>query len=141
MKYNNLQLAHRLVDELSLADQDLLKPFLPELPEQKTISEIISMVYEAYMWEEEKVNSERLDEIHYQLQYWENFPPARETVLYLEDYEGLPEDSVVLARGLGFPWMKRGDGLWHSASAEVRSDEDMAGVPREVVRKGKENVQ
>lgn len=138
MKYENLQKAHTLVDGLSRADRDVLKPFLPALPEQKTLDEIIEDVYEAYMCAEDEDNCDRLSEIHYQLTNWGKIPPAREYVFSLEDYEELPEDSIVLGRGAGLPWIK--GGFWHSTAGDVRSNEDMRGVPREVIRKGQGDV-
>lgn len=137
MKYENLQQARRLVESYSQEDRDLLLPFLPALPEQKTISEIIEDVYEAYMCAEDEPNSNRLDEIHFQLTNWVKITPARETAFFVEDYEQLPENSVVLGRGV--PWFKR-DILWYGAFGESRSSKEMAGVPREVIRKGTKNV-
>lgn len=138
MKYENLQKAHLLADGLDKAEQDVLKPFLPELPKQKTLDEILEDVYEAYMWAEDEPNSNRLDEIHFQLTNWGKIPPARETAYFIEDYENLPEDSVVLGRGC--PWVKR-DGLWHNTFGGPVGDDDLAGEPREVIRKGNGYVQ
>lgn len=137
MKYETLQQARRLVESYSQEDRDLLLPFLPALPEQKTISEIIEDVYEAYMCAEDEPNSNRLDEIHFQLTNWVKITPARETAFFVEDYEQLPENSVVLGRGV--PWFKR-DILWYGAFGESRSSKEMAGEPREVIRKGTKNV-
>ena len=137
MKYETLQQARRLVESYSQEDRDLLLPFLPALPEQKTISEIIEDVYEAYMCAEDEPNSNRLDEIHFQLTNWVKITPARETAFFVEDYEQLPENSVVLGRGV--PWFKR-DILWYGAFGESRSSKEMAGDPREVIRKGTKNV-
>lgn len=138
MKYENLQQAHTLVDGYSQAEQDVLKPFLPKLPEQKTLDEIIEDVYEAYMCAEDEDNCDRLSEIHYQLTNWGKIPPARETAFSLADYEELPEDSVVLGRG--FPWVKR-EGLWQNTFGGPVGDDDLAGEPREVIRKGNGYVQ
>ena len=138
MKYEKLQQAHTLVDGYSQAEQDVLKPFLPELPEQKTLDEILEDVYEAYMWAEDEPNSNRLDEIHFQLTNWIKITPARETAYFIEDYENLPEDSVVLGRGC--PWVKR-DGLWHNTFGGPVGDDALAGEPREVIRKGNGYVQ
>lgn len=138
MKYENLQKAHTLVDGYSQAEQDVLKPFLPELPKQKTLDEIIQDVYEAYMCETEQYNLDRLAEIHFQLTNWGKIPPAREKALYYEDYEELPEDSVVL--GQGCPWVKR-EGLWHNTFGGPVGDDALTGEPREVVRKGNGYVQ
>ena len=137
MKYENLQKAHTLVAGLSQAEQDVLKPYLPELPKQKTLEEIIEDVYEAYMCETEQYNLDRLAEIHYQLTNWGKIPPARETAYFIEDYENLPEDSVVLGRG--FPWVKR-EGLWQNTFGGPVGDDALAGEPREVIRKGKGHV-
>ena len=138
MKYANLQQARRLVEGFSPKERDLILPFLPTLPEQKTFDEILEDVYEAYMCAEDEANSDRLDEIHYQLENWIKITPARETAYFIEDYENLPEDSVVL--GLGLPWIKEGN-LWHSTRGEVRKSENMAGESREVIRKGSGYVQ
>ena len=137
MKYANLQQARRLVEGFSSTERDLILPFLPPLPEQKMFDEILEDVYEAYMDEGDEDNSDRLDEIHYQLENWIKITPARETAFFIEDYENLPEDSVVL--GLGLPWIKEGN-LWHNTRGEVRKIENMAGESREVIRKGMENV-
>ena len=137
MKYANLQQARRLVEGFSPKERDLILPFLPALPEQKTFDEILEDVYEAYMDEGDEANSDRLDEIHYQLENWIKITPARETAYFIEDYENLPEDSVVL--GTGLPWIKEGN-LWHNTRGEVRKSENMAGESREVIRKGMENV-
>ena len=138
MKYANLQQARRLVEGFSPKERDLILPFLPTLPEQKTFDEILEDVYEAYMDEGDEANSDRLDEIHYQLENWIKITPARETAFFIEDYENLPEDSVVL--GLGLPWIKEGN-LWHNTRGEVRKSENMAGEPREVIRNGSSYVQ
>lgn len=140
MKYEALQQAHTLVDGYSQAEQDVLKPFLPALPEQKTLDEIIEDVYEAYMCAEDEDNCERLSEIHYQLTNLSKAPQAREVAFSLADYEELPDGTVVLGRGAGLPWIK-GDSAWHSTAGDVRSNEDMAGEPREVIRKGNGYVQ
>ena len=137
MKYEDLQQAHTLVDGYSQAEQDVLKPFLPALPKQKTLDEIIEDVYEAYMCETEQYNLDRLAEIHYQLVNLGKTPPPRE-VLSLKDYEELPEGSVVL--GSGSPWVK-GDCFWQNTFGGLVSNEDMAGDPREVIRKGQGYVQ
>ena len=140
MKYEALRQAHTLVDGYSQAEQDVLKPFLPALPKQKTLDEIIEDVYEAYMDEEDEDKCDRLAEIRYQLVNWGKIPEAQEYVFSLADYEELPDGTVVLGRGAGLPWIK-GDSAWHSTAGDVRSNEDMAGVPREVIRKGKGHVQ
>ena len=138
MKYENLQKAHLLADGLDKEERDLLKPFLPELPKQKPLSEIIEDVYEAYMWAEDEPNSNRLDEIHFQLTNWIKITPARETAYFIEDYENLPEDSVVLGRGC--PWVKR-EGLWQNTFGGPVGDDALAGETREVIRKGNGYVQ
>ena len=138
MKYENLQKAPLLADGLDKEERDLLKPFLPELPKQKTLDEILEDVYEAYMWAEDEPNSNRLDEIHFQLTNWIKITPARETAYFIEDYENLPEDSVVLGRGC--PWVKR-EGLWQNTFGGPVGDDALAGEPREVIRKGKGYVQ
>ena len=138
MKYENLQKAHLLADGLDKEERDLLKPFLPELPKQKTLDEILEDVYEAYMWAEDEPNSNRLDEIHFQLTNWIKITPARETAYFIEDYENLPEDSVVLGRGC--PWVKR-EGLWQNTFGGPVGDDALAGEPREVIRKGNGYVQ
>ena len=137
MKYEKLQQAHTLVDGYSQAEQDVLKPFLPALPKQKTLDEIIEDVYEAYMCETEQYNLDRLAEIHFQLVNLGKTPPPREA-LSLKDYEELPEGSVVLGRG--FPWVKR-EGLWQNTFGGPVGDDALAGEPREVIRKGNGYVQ
>lgn len=138
MKYANLQQARRLVDGYSQAEQDVLKPFLPELPKQKTLEEILEDVYEAYMDEENEANSDRLAEIHFQLVNWGKIPPARETAFSIEEYERLPHRSIVLDEDI--PWVKW-SGAWFSAFNEVRSNSEMAGEPREIILKGDGHVQ
>ena len=137
MKYANLQQARRLVEGFSSTERDLILPFLPTLPEQKTFDEILEDVYEAYMCAEDEANSDRLAEIHFQLTNWGKIPPARETAISSEDYRELPEHSVVLGRGC--PWVKR-DGLWQNTFGGPVGDDDLAGEPREVIRKGNGHV-
>src|SRR5699024_12690627 len=131
MKYETLQQARRLVESYSQEDRDLLLPFLPALPEQKTISEIIEDVYEAYMCAEDEPNSNRLDEIHFQLTNWVKITPARETAFFVEDYEQLLENCVVLGRG--FAWFKR-DILWFGAFGGSGSSKERGGEQRAVTR-------
>ena len=138
MKYANLQQARRLVEGFSPKERDLILPFLPTLPEQKTFDEILEDVYEAYMCAEDEDNCDRLSEIHYQLENWVKITPARETAYFIEEYEELPEDSVVLGQGL--PWVKR-EGLWHNTFGGPVGDYDLAGESREVIRKGDGYVQ
>ena len=138
MKYEKLQQAHTLVDGYSQAEQDVLKPFLPKLPTQKPLSEIIEDVYEAYMCETEQYNLDRLAEIHFQLTNLSKAPQAREVAISSEDYRELPEDSVVLGRGC--PWVKR-EGLWQNTFGGPVGDDALAGEPREVIRKGNGYVQ
>ena len=138
MKYEKLQQAHTLVDGYSQAEQDVLKPFLPKLPTQKPLSEIIEDVYEAYMCEADAANSDRLAEIHFQLTNLSKAPQAREVAISSEDYRELPEDSVVLGRGC--PWVKR-EGLWQNTFGGPVGDDALAGEPREVIRKGNGYVQ
>ena len=138
MKYEKLQQAHTLVDGYSKAEQDVLKPFLPKLPTQKPLDEILEDVYEAYMCAEDEDNCERLSEIHYQLTNLAKILPVREFALSLKDYEELPEDSVVLGRGC--PWVKR-EGLWQNTFGGPVGDDALAGEPREVIRKGNGYVQ
>lgn len=138
MKYANLQQARRLVEGFSAKERDLILPFLPTLPEQKTFDEILDDVYEAYLCAEDEPNSDRLDEIHYQLENWVKITPARETAYFVEEYENLPEDSVVLGQGL--PWVKR-DGLWLNTFGGPVGDRALAGESREVIRKGDGHVQ
>lgn len=140
MKYEILQQAHTLVDGYSQAEQDVLKPFLPELPKQKTLDEILEDVYEAYMCETEQYNLDRLSEIHFQLTNWGKIPPARETAFYFEDYDELFDGSVVLDEGRGLPWFKRW-GSWQSNAGEIRDSREMTGKSREIVRKGQGYVQ
>ena len=140
MKYENLQKAHTLVEGLERADRDLVKPFLPALPKQKTLEEIIEDVYEAYMDEENEANSDRLAEIHYQLVNLTKAPQAREVALHYEDYDELFDGSIVLSQRGGLPWFKRW-GTWQSNAGELRDNREMAGEPREVIRKGQSYVQ
>lgn len=138
MKYENLQKAHTLVDGYSQAEQDVLKPFLPALPTQKPLSEIIEDVYEAYMCAEDEDNSDRLAEIHYQLENLTKTSLPRSTAFYCEDYVSLPDGSIVM--GLGEPRMKI-CGQWRFGINDVRSDRDMAGSLSYIVRKGQGHVQ
>ena len=140
MKYEALQQAHTLVDGYSQSEQDVLKPFLPKLPTQKPLEEIIEDVYEAYMCAEDEDNCERLSEIHFQLTNLAKTPPARETAFYFEDYDELFDGSVVLSRDRGVPWFKR-FGIWQSNAGEIRDSREMTGETREIVRKGRSYVQ
>jgi len=138
MKYEKLQQAHTLVDGYSQAEQDVLKPFLPELPKQKTLEEILDDVYKAYLCEDDKDNTERLEEIYYQLENLSKATLPQNTVFSFEDYENLPDGSVVL--GLGEPRIKA-YGVWHFGLNDYRSDKGMAGAIRYIVRKGNGLVQ
>lgn len=140
MKYEKLQQAHYLVDGYSQAEQDVLKPFLPALPKQKTLDEIVEDVYEAYMDEEDEANSDRLAEIHFQLTNLAKIPQAREVAFSFEDYDELFDGSIVLSQQGGLPWFKRW-GTWRSNAGELRDNREMAGEPREIVRKGHSYVQ
>ena len=140
MKYEKLQQAHTLVDGYSQAEQDVLKPFLPKLPTQKPLSEIIEDVYEAYMCETEQYNLDRLAEIHFQLTNLAKILPAREFALHYEDYDELFDGSIVLSQKGGLPWFKRW-GTWRSNAGELRDNREMAGEPREVIRNGSSYVQ
>ena len=138
MKYEKLQQAHTLVDGYSQAEKDVLKPFLPKVPTQKPLDEIIEDVYEAYMDEEDEANSDRLAEIHFQLTNWAKTPWPGETAFSTEEYERLPHKSIVLDEDI--PWVKW-SGAWFSAFNEVRSNSEMAGEPRAIILKGDGYVQ
>ena len=147
---------HELVDAIKdgytpdRADVDFLRSFLPELPKQKTLEEIIERVYDAWMrtnyneWAGNIDNpdiliEEWLVELHAQLQGLKDTPvnaPAHPEFLETEvGYQNAPEGTIVACDDSS-PWHKF-ESVWLSTTVyEGNSAEAMAGVIRCVLRWG-----
>ena len=148
--------AHELVDAIKdgytpdRADVDFLRSFLPELPKQKTLEEIIEHVYDAWMrtnyneWAGNIDNpdiliEEWLVELHTQLQGLKDTPvnsPTHPEFLETEaDYQNAPEGTIVACEDSP-PWHKF-DSTWLSTITHGHnSAKYMTGVIREVLRWG-----
>src|SRR5699024_7445023 len=138
MKYANLQQARRLVEGFSPKERDLILPLLPTLPEQKTFDEILEDVYEAYMDEGDEANSDRLAEIHFQLENWIKITPARETAFFVEDAGQVPGNAVVFGRGVAV--LNTGT-LSYGALGATGVRAGMVVGPRALMRVGWKNVE
>ena len=152
---NDVRRAHKLLDYVSqgravLDDElKLLRSFLPELPKQKTLTELRHEVNDAWVgadgneWPDDAhgVLETWLLELHEQLQGLENAAkpakPAHPEFLETEaDYENAPEGTIVACEG-SLPWHKF-DSAWLSTAAyEGNSAKGMTGVIRCVLRWGK----
>ena len=153
---NDARRAHKLLDYVSqgraVLDEEikLLRSFLPELPKQKTLEEIIEHVYDAWMrtnyneWAGNIDNpdiliEEWLVELHTQLQGLKDTPvnaPAHPEFLETEaDYQNAPEGTIVACEG-NSPWHKF-DSAWLSTAVyEGNNAKNMTGIIREVLRWG-----
>lgn len=146
---NEVRRAHDVVDGLfagrilSRKNEQLLRSFLPELPKQKTLEEIIEHVYDAWMrtnyneWAGNIDNpdiliEEWLVELHTQLQGLKDTPvnaPAHPEFLETEaDYDNAPEGTVVASSGR-FPWVKGAASGW-ACSSSTNSDFAMSKIGR-----------
>ena len=153
---NDARKAHELLDELdaraelSQEQEKLLRSFLPELPKQKTLTELRHEVNDAWVgadgneWPDDAhgVLETWLLELHEQLQGLENAAkpakPAHPEFLETEaDYENAPEGTIVAWED-SLPWHKF-DSEWLSTAAyEGNSAKGMTGIIREVLRWGNE---
>ena len=156
MSNADIRKAHKLLDYVSqgravLDDElKLLRSFLPALPKQKTLEEIIEHVYDAWMrtnyneWAGNIDNpdiliEEWLVELHTQLQGLKDTPvnaPAHPEFLETEaDYAAAPEGTIVACED-SLPWHKF-DSAWLSTAAyEGNNAKGMTGIIREVLRWG-----
>ncbi len=62
-------------------------------------------------------------------------PEHPEVLVTVEDYANAPVGTIV-ARGDYAPYVKRGPNAWTTEYSSLAYDEDMAGIPRTVLRKG-----
>ena len=153
---NDVRWAHEVLDGmfagriLSRENEQLLRSFLPELPKQKTLEEIIEHVYDAWMrtnyneWAGNIDNpdiliEEWLVELHTQLQGLKDTPvnaPAHPEFLETEaDYDNAPEGTIVACDDSP-PWHKF-DSTWLSVITHGRNDAKyMTGIIRRVLRWG-----
>ena len=151
---NDVRRAHKLLDYVSqgravLDDEiKLLRSFLPELPKQKTLTELRHEVNDAWVgadgneWPDDAhgVLETWLLELHEQLQGLENAAkpakPARPEFLETEaDYQNAPEGTIVACDDSP-PWHKF-DSAWLSTAAyESNSSKSMSTVIRRVLRWG-----
>ena len=152
---NDARRAHDVLDGLSAGrilsreNEQLLRSFLPELPKQKTLEEIIEHVYDAWMrtnyneWAGNIDNpdiliEEWLVELHTQLQGLKGTPvnaPAHPEFLETEaDYENAPFGTIVVGSNY-YPWTKAG-GSWLAYGAQPRNDFGMRACRRYVLRWG-----
>ena len=152
--YEHSRRAHELVDAIKdgytpdRADVDFLRSFLPELPKQKTLTELRHEVNDAWVgadgneWPDDAhgVLETWLLELHEQLQGLENAAkPAKSAhPEFLEteaDYENAPEGTIVACDDSS-PWHKF-DSVWLSTAVyEGNNAKNMTGVIREVLRWG-----
>jgi len=149
---NRARLAHELLDEIN-ARQDLtpeqtevLRSFLPELPKQKTLAEIIAHADDAWMeasgndwggnsYDPDVSIEDWLTELHEQLKGLKvanpTHPEFRETEV---EYGNAPVGTVV-ARDNGLPWVKEKSNYWTRPDA-AKSDYCMSLGSRRVLRWG-----
>ena len=152
--------AHELVDAIKdgytpdRADVDFLRSFLPELPKQKTLEEIVEHVRNAWVgasdneWAGNSYNTEItleswLGELYVQLKGVKDTPasvPAESAhPEFLEteaDYQNAPEGTIVACED-SLPWHKF-DSEWLSTAAyEGNNAKGMTGIIRRVLRWGK----
>ena len=156
MSNADIRKAHKLLDYVSqgravLDDElKLLRSFLPDLPKQKTLEEIIEHVRDAWVgasgneWAGNSYNREItleswMGELYVQLNGLKDMPvavPAHPEFLETEaDYAAAPEGTIVACEDSP-PWHKF-DSAWLSTITHGRnSAKGMTGVIREVLRWG-----
>ena len=155
---NKARLAHEVLDGLSAGrilsreNEQLLRSFLPELPKQKTLEEIIEHVYDAWMrtnyneWAGNIDNpdiliEEWLVELHTQLQGLKDTPvnaPAHPEFLETEaDYDNAPEGTIVACDDSP-PCHKFGSEWSSVLFCGMKDDRGMSRVIRRVLRWGNE---
>ena len=150
---------HELVDAIKdgytpdRADVDFLRSFLPELPKQKTLEEIIEHVYDAWMrtnYNEWAGNIDNPDisiedwlaELHAQLKglehYAEPAKPAHPEFLETEaDYAAAPEGTIVACDDTP-PCHKFGSEWSSVLFYGMKDDRGMSRAIRRVLRWGNE---
>ena len=148
---NDVRRAHKLLDYVSqgraVLDEELklLRSFLPDLPKQKTLEEILEEVESAACsmmdsyWSQSLNPQDWLWELHAQLKGLKGAPvavPARPEFLETEaDYENAPEGTIVACDDSP-PWHKF-ESVWLSTAAyEGNSDKGMTGFTRCALRWG-----
>ena len=146
---NDARRAHELLDELdaraelSQEQEKLLRSFLPELPKQKTLTELRHEVNDAWAGTND---NEWPDDMHCDLETWlyelhaqlkglKGTPAAVPVGLappeFLEteaDYENAPEGTIVASSGR-FPWVKGAASGW-ACSSSANSDFAMSKIGR-----------
>ena len=147
---NDVRRAHRLVialkggSILSSHDADFLRSFLPELPKQKTLAELIHDVYDARGcisgndWADDVFGELEtwLEELHQQLKGLAPAAPAHPEFLETEaDYESAPDGTIVACDDTP-PCHKFGS-EWSSVDFwGMKDDRGMSRAHRRVLRWG-----
>ena len=132
---------------LSRENEQLLRSFLPELPKQKTLTELRHEVNDAWVgadgneWPDDAhgVLETWLLELHEQLQGLENAAkpakPAHPEFLEIEaDYRNAPFGTIIVGKNY-YPWTKI-QGSWLAYGAQPRNDFEMRACRRYVLRWG-----
>ena len=150
MSNADIREAHKLLDslfdnsELSHAQIDLIRGFVPEPPAQMTLEEIAELVNEVRDdtygndWNEGMLGDLEvwLGGLHEQLQGLVPAKPAHPEFLETEaDYQNAPEGTIAACEDSP-PWHKF-DSVWLSTiTCGGNNAKDMTGVIREVLRWG-----
>ena len=151
---NDARRAHEVLDGLSAGrvlsreNEQLLRSFLPELPKQMTLAELIAHVDDAWSvasdndWGGNSYNREItleswMGELYVQLRGLANSEPAKPThPEFLEteaDYQKAPEGTIVACEDSS-PWYKSGP-EWSSVDfCGVKDDKGMSRARRRVLR-------
>ena len=158
MNASDVRKAHKLLDYVSqgravLDDEiKLLRSFLPDLPKQKTLAEIIAHVDDAWIeasgnewagnsYDPDVSIEDWLDELHVHLKGLMDTPvaePAKPTHPEFRETEveyGNAPVGTVVARGNGLPWVKEKSNYWTRPDV-AKSDCDMSLSSRRVLRWG-----
>ena len=154
---NDARRAHELLDDISNGNQpnldglNHLRSFLPELPKQMTLEEIIEHVYDAWMrtnYNEGAGNIDNPDiliedwllELHKQLKGLKGTPvnaPAHPEFLETEaDYTDVPEGTILTMDGLDTAWVKKFDGWASTGVSRERTSKELGYIRRRVLRWG-----
>ena len=143
--------AHKLLDYVSqgravLDDEiKLLRSFLPELPKQKTLQQIIAHVDDAWAGaiENEWPDGMYCDletwlyELHQQLKGLAPAKPAHPEFLETEaDYTDVPEGTILTMDGLDTAWVKKFDCWVSTETSRERTSKELGYVRRRVLRWG-----
>ena len=147
---NKARLAHEVLDGLfagrilSQENEQLLRSFLPELPKQKTLAELIHDVYDARGciggndWADDVFGELEtwLEELHQQLKGLAPAAPAHPEFLETEaDYESAPDGTIVACDDTP-PCHKFGS-EWSSVDFwGMKDDRGMSRAHRRVLRWG-----